>query len=98
MTQSEFNKKEIIKNIIKTAKEKELGYKYVLEEFKRNKWNINLDQARLICDELNTNMTFVLFEAEDMNILNVANSFKKKLEKQRKNLNDLKEEYNEETV
>lgn len=97
MTQSEFNKKELIKNIIQTAKEKELGFKYVLEEFKRNKWNINLEQAQLICNELNTNMTYVLFEAEDMNILNVDNSFKKKLNKQRKGLNDLKKDY-EETV
>lgn len=88
MTQIEFNKEERTLNLIKQSKEKELGYRFVLEEFKRNKWNINLKQAETLSNLFNVNMVRILFEAEDLNILNVDSKTKKALKLQRKNKQD----------
>lgn len=88
MTQHDFNKEERIENLIKQTKEKNLGYHFILSEFKRNKWNINLKQAEKLSKELNINMVRILFEAEDLNILNVDAKTKKALRIQRKNKQD----------
>lgn len=85
MTQTEFNKQELFTNLIKQTKEKDLGYRFILDEFKRNKWNINAVQAEQVSVELNINMFLVLLYAQDLNILNVDNRLKKIIEKQRKN-------------
>lgn len=90
MTQQEFNKQELFQNLIKQTNEKNLGYRFILDEFKRNKWNINLVQAEEVSKGLNMNMYPVLLYALDLNILNVDNKTKKIIEKQRKN----KEQYN----
>jgi hypothetical protein len=85
MTQTEFNKNELFLNLIKQTKEKELGYRFILDEFKRNKWNVNLIQAEKMSIELNVNMFLILLYAQDINILNVDSKTKKIIEKQRKN-------------
>jgi hypothetical protein len=85
MTQTEFNKNELFLNLIKQTKERELGYRFILDEFKRNKWNINLIQAEKISIELDVNMFLILLYAQDINILNVDSKTKKIIEKQRKN-------------
>ena len=85
MTQTEFNKQELFTNLIKQTKEKELGYRFILDEFKRNKWNLNLVQAETLSNELGINMFLILLYAQDINILNVDNKTKKIIEKQRKN-------------
>lgn len=79
MNQSEFNKEQLFQNLIKQAKEKELGVSFVLSEFKRNKWNLNLKQATSIANELNVNIDTILYEALDLNILNVESKIKKAL-------------------
>lgn len=85
MTQQDFNKQERFLNLIKQSKEKNLGYRFILDEFKRNKWNINLLQAETLSTELNVNMFLVLLYATDLNILNVDAKTKKVIEKQKKN-------------
>lgn len=92
MTQTEFNKQELFLNLIKQTIEKGLGYRFILDEFKRNKWNLNLSQAELISNELEINQFQILLYALDINILNTDNRTKKIIEKQRKN----KEEYQDE--
>lgn len=79
MNQSEFNKEQLFQNLIKQAKEKELGVSFVLSEFKRNKWNLNLKQATSIANELNVNIDTILYQALDLNILNVESKIKKAL-------------------
>lgn len=79
MNQSEFNKDQLFQNLIKQAKEKELGVSFVLSEFKRNKWNLNLKQATSIANELNVNIDTILYQALDLNILNVESKIKKAL-------------------
>lgn len=88
ITQQDFNKEQQVENLIKQAKEKELSYHFVLSEFKRNKWNINLKQAERFANEFNVNMTRILFEADDLNILNADHKLKKVLKEQRKNKQD----------
>ena len=88
MNQSEFNKEERFNNLIKQAKEKQLGYQFVLEEVKRNHWNVNAKQVELISTTLEFNNALVLFYALDLNILNVDAKTKKALNKQRKNKED----------
>lgn len=88
MNQTEFNKEERFNNLIKQAKEKQLGYQFVLEEVKRNHWNVNAKQVELISTTLDFNNALVLFHALDLNILNVDNQTKKALNKQRKNRED----------
>ena len=85
MNQQEFNKQEIFDNLIKTALEKKLGYQFILQEFKRNKWNLNTNQAEKIGLALNFNPVLVLLGADDLNILNVDSKTKKAIQKQRKN-------------
>lgn len=85
MTQTEFNKQELFSNLIKQSKEKNLGYRFILDEFKRNKWNINVVQAEQVSVELGINMFLILLYAQDLNILNVDSKTKKIIEKQRKN-------------
>jgi hypothetical protein len=89
MNQSEFNKQERFNALIEEAKSKHLTYKFVLDESKRNKWNINAKQAEQIGNSLSTNTVKVLFYALEINILNVDNKTKKALQKQLKN----KEQY-----
>jgi hypothetical protein len=79
MNQSEFNKEQLFQNLIKQAKEKELGVSFVLSEFKRNKWNLNLKQATSIANELDVNIDTILYQALDLNILNVESKIKKAL-------------------
>lgn len=93
MTQTDFNKQELFENLIKQAQEKSLGYRFIVDEFKRNKWNLNLVQAEDISKGLNINMYPVLLYALDLNILNVDKKTKKVIEKQRKN----KEQYSNQT-
>lgn len=88
MTQTEFNKEQLVQNLIQQTKDKGLTYTFILNEFKRNKWNINLKQAEHLSKELNVNMVKILFDAEDLNILNVDNKTKKALKIQRKNKAD----------
>jgi len=83
-TQQEFNKTEQIENLIAQAISKDLTYSYVLEEFKRNKWNLNVAQAEKLANRFDVNMVRVLFTAEDLNILNVDPRTKKALKLQRK--------------
>ena len=83
-TQQEFNKHEQIENLINQALSKDLTYTYVLEEFKRNKWNLNIAQAEKLSNRFDVNMVLILFKAEDMNILNVDARTKKALKLQRK--------------
>ncbi len=89
MNQSEFNKQERFDSLIKEAKTKGLGYQFVLEEVKRNKWNLNSKQVEQISTDLDYNNVLVLFYALDLNILNVDAKTKKAILKQKKN----KEEY-----
>lgn len=79
MNQAEFNKEQIFQNLLKQSKEKELGFRFILEEFKRYKWNLNLKQATLIANELNQNIDSILYYALDLNILNVESRIKKSL-------------------
>jgi len=79
MNQSDFNKEQLFHNLIKQAKEKELGVGFILNEFKRNKWNLNLKQATFIANELETNIDSILYQALDLNILNVESKIKKAL-------------------
>ena len=79
MNQSEFNKEQIFQNLIKQAKEKELGYRFILEEFKRYKWNLNLKQATLLANDLDQPIDSILYYALDLNILNVETKVKKAL-------------------
>lgn len=88
MTQQEFNKEERITKLISEALNKNLTYRFVLEEFKRNKWNVNLKQAEEMSKLFNINMVLILFYAEDLNILNVDTKTKKALSRQRKNKED----------
>lgn len=74
--------------IISVTKEKELSFRFVLEEFKRKKCNLNLKQAEILSNLFNVNMVRILFEAEDLNILNVDSKTKKALKLQRKNKQD----------
>ncbi len=83
-TQQEFNKHEQFENLILQAINKELTYTYVLEEIKRNKWNLNVAQAEKLANRFDVNMVQILFKAEDMNILNVDARTKKALKQQRK--------------
>ena len=83
-SQQEFNKTEQIENLIAQAISKDLTYSYVLEEFKRNKWNLNVAQAEKLANRFDVNMVRVLFTAEDLNILNVDPRTKKALKLQRK--------------
>lgn len=85
MNQQEFNKQAQFENLIKTALDKKLGYQFILQEFKRNKWNLNLKQAEKIGLALNFNPVLVLIGADDLNILNVDNKTKKAIQKQKKN-------------
>lgn len=88
MTQQDFNKQERITKLINEAKHKELTYRFVLEEFKRNKWNVNLKQAEEMSIVFNVNMVLVLLYAEDLNILNVDNKTRKALKQSRKHKED----------
>jgi hypothetical protein len=83
-SQQEFNKQEQIENLVLQAISKDLTYTYVLEEFKRNKWNLNIAQAEMLSNRFNVNMVKILFDAEDLNILNVDPRTKKALKLQRK--------------
>jgi hypothetical protein len=89
MNQSEFNKQERFNALIQETVTKGLTYKFILDESKRNKWNINARQAEEIAAQLNINTVKVLFYALELNILNVDNKTKKALQKQLKN----KEQY-----
>lgn len=82
MKEQDFNR------IISVTKEKELSFRFVLEEFKRKKCNLNLKQAEILSNLFNVNMVRILFEAEDLNILNVDSKTKKALKLQRKNKQD----------
>jgi len=88
MTQSKFNKKQEFENLILFAKSKELPFTYILQEIKRKRWNLNLKQAEEISKAYNINMVKILFEAEDINILNVDSKTRKALSLQRKNKSD----------
>lgn len=79
MNQSEFNKEQIFQNLLKQAKEKELGFRFILEEFKRYKWNLNLKQATILANELDQPIDSILYYALDLNILNVDSKIKKAL-------------------
>lgn len=83
-SQQEFNKTEQIENLIAQALSKDLTYTFVLEEFKRNKWNLNVAQAEKLANRFDVNMVKILFSAEDLNILNVDPRTKKALKLQRK--------------
>lgn len=83
-SQQEFNKQEQIENLVLQAISKDLSYTYVLEEFKRNKWNLNVAQAEMLSNRFDVNMVKILFSAEDLNILNVDPRTKKALKLQRK--------------
>lgn len=82
MKEQDFN------HIVSVTKEKELSFRFVLEEFKRKKCNLNLKQAETLSNLFNVNMVRILFEAEDLNILNVDSKTKKALKLQRKNKQD----------
>lgn len=88
MTQQEFNKQEHITKLIQQAKERDLTYRFVLEEFKRNKWNINLKQAEEMSIIFKVNMVLILLYADDLNILNVDNKTRKALKQSRKHKED----------
>ena len=79
MNQSEFNKEQVFQNLIKQSQEKELGVSFILSEFKRNKWNLNLKQATTIANSLGVNIDSILYQALDLNILNVESKVKKAL-------------------
>lgn len=84
MSQKEFNNKERFSNLIETAKSKNLGYRFVLEEVRRNRWNINLKQSEKIAEELKQDYQRILQYALEINVLNVDSKTKKVLEKQYK--------------
>mgnify|MGYP003402559587 CR=1 FL=1 len=88
MNQSEFNKQELFESWIKTAKEQHFDFKYVLDEVKRNKWNVNLTQVTKISNDLNTPINIILWEAEEMNILNVPHKLRKLIQKEKKHVTD----------
>lgn len=85
MNQSEFNKQERFNALIAEAQSKGLPYTFILEEVKRNKWNINPKQAEQISNSLNINTAKILFTAYELNILNADNKTKKVIQKQLKN-------------
>lgn len=89
MNQSDFNKQERFNALITEAQSKNLPYTFILEEVKRNKWNINPKQAEQISTLLSINTVKVLFTALELNILNADNKTKKAIQKQLKN----KEQY-----
>lgn len=77
MTQSDFNKKERFENLLVTAKSRDLGISFLLNEFKRNKWNLNLKQAEEITEALSIDYQKLLQTALEMNLLNVDSRTKK---------------------
>lgn len=85
MNQNEFNKEERFKNLIEQSVIKNLGYRFIIDEFKRNRWNINLKQAEEIGSSLNVNIALILFYADDINILNVDKKTLKAIRNQKKN-------------
>lgn len=85
MNQNEFNKEERFKNLIEQTVTKNLGYRFIVDEFKRNRWNINLKQAEEIGSALKVNIAIILFYADDINILNVDKKTLKAIRNQKKN-------------
>ena len=85
MTQSEFNKTSLIDGWIEQSIQKDLTYRFVVDEFQRSKWNINLIQAEYIADKLGINRMLILFYALELNILNVDAKTKKMITKALKN-------------
>lgn len=88
MNQSDFNKKERFNNLLQEAQKKNLSYRFILDEFKRNKWNLNLTQAEEISTTLNTDHQRLLRAAIEQNILNVDARTKKIILKQFKTVNN----------
>lgn len=82
MTQTEFNKQERFNNLLQESKKKGLGYRFILDEFKRNHWNLNLKQAEMISENLEQDYQRLLKYALDLNILNVDSKTKKAILKQ----------------
>jgi len=85
MNQKEFNKKELYQRLLTETREKGLGYRFLLDEFKRNKWNLNANQAIEIANFLDQEINRILFYAYDLNILNVDNKTKKVILKAKQN-------------
>lgn len=85
MNQSEFNKKERFEKLLKETISKKLGYRFLLEEMKRNHWNVNMVQSAEIANSLNVLQTKILFYAYDLNILNVDKKTLKAIKKQKNN-------------
>lgn len=87
MNQTEFNKKEQEENILTVCKSRNLDYKFVISEYKRNRWNISLNKAEVICKELNCDyQTFLIFAINE-GVLSVDNQTKKKILKNAKRAN-----------
>ena len=85
MNQSEFNKKDRFEKLLKETIDKKLGYRFLLEEMKRNHWNVNMIQSADIANRLDVMQTKILFYAYDLNILNVDKKTLKAIQKQRNN-------------
>ena len=85
MSQTEFNKKDLYSKLLAEAVTKGLSHVFVLNEFKRNKWNLNENQAVELANTFDTNVKDIMNQAMDLNILNVNNKLKKELIKLRKN-------------
>jgi len=84
MNQTEFNKQERYEKLINEAISKKLNHTFVLNEFKRNHWNLNEKQVVDVANKLNVNADTILNLALDLNILNVSNKLKKAILKGRK--------------
>ncbi len=85
MIQQEFNKQERFDKLIEETLSKDLGYRFILDSFKKNKWNLNMSQAITIANRLNYPVNRILYYALDLNILNVTTKEKKIIIKNRKN-------------
>jgi hypothetical protein len=84
MNQTEFNKQERYEKLINEAVSKNLNHTFVLNEFKRNRWNLNEKQVVEVANKLGVNADTILNMALDLNILNVSNKLKKAILKGRK--------------
>lgn len=73
--------KEKFQKLIEETREKDLGYRFFLEEVKRNKWNINEKQITQISNELEVDATRIASYAQEINILNVSAKYLKALKK-----------------
>lgn len=82
MNQTEFNKTQLYNKLLEETKSKSLSHVFLLNEFKRNHWNVNEKQVTEIANYLEEMPTDIMKTANSLGILNISPKLKKKLVKQ----------------